>query len=83
MLTESSEAMSFRETGLSQKRLQILAIASLSSPHFDANPFLGRGEMSPVFGRFLSLRAPRRDGAGTAIMETCPLFESCLFDDLH
>jgi hypothetical protein len=33
MLTESSDAICFR------KSLQILAIASLSSPHFDANPF--------------------------------------------
>jgi hypothetical protein len=34
MLTWSSEAMNLR------KSLQIPAIASLSSPQFDANPFL-------------------------------------------
>jgi hypothetical protein len=63
--------------------MQILAIASLSSPHFDANPFLACSAMSPVFGRFPALPARRGDGTGTAIMEICPIFESGLFDDLH
>jgi hypothetical protein len=46
MLTESSEAIS------SHKSLQILAIASLSLPQFDANPFYGgSGKVPDLPGR--------------------------------
>jgi hypothetical protein len=44
MLTESREAMGFH------KQEQILALASLSSPHFDANPFLLPGAMCRFAG---------------------------------
>jgi hypothetical protein len=43
MLTESREAMSFRKTS------QILAIASLSSPQFNANRFLPTSAPFPKF----------------------------------
>jgi hypothetical protein len=43
MLTESRDAMDLRNLG------QILAIASLSSPHFDANPFSAESGNVPGF----------------------------------
>ena len=46
MLTELRDATGPR------KQKQILAIASLSSPHFDANPFLRLATMCPVFRPF-------------------------------
>src|SRR5258707_11356614 len=53
MLTESREAMNLRE----QK--QILAIASLSSPQFAANPFLLIAAMCPIYGLRLTSLAWR------------------------
>jgi hypothetical protein len=47
MLTESREAMNLRKS--SQILAQILAIASLSSPQFDANPFLPPASMCPIY----------------------------------
>jgi hypothetical protein len=46
MLTESREAMNLRKPPRIFE--QILAIASLSSPHFDANPFLMGAAMCPI-----------------------------------
>jgi hypothetical protein len=42
MLTESREAMNLRRSS------QILAIASLSLPQLNANPFLGMAAMCPI-----------------------------------
>jgi hypothetical protein len=74
MLTESREAMSLRKSS------QILAIASLSSPQFDANPFLPPAAMCPIYRPQLASPACRRDGIGAAIMGTCRIFESSLAD---
>jgi hypothetical protein len=46
MLTESREAMNLRRLPIP---MQILAIASLSSPPFDANPFLMVAAMCPIW----------------------------------
>jgi hypothetical protein len=45
-LTESKEAIS-KESPALHKIEQILAIASLSSPHLDANPFLPENDNVP------------------------------------
>jgi hypothetical protein len=65
MLTESREAMNLR------KSWQILAIASLSSPQFDANPFLPIAAMCPVYRPKLTSPACRIDGIDDAIMRVC------------
>jgi hypothetical protein len=64
-----------------RKQEQILAIASLSSPQFDANPFSAASDNVPNFPAFLAAMARRSDSAGTAIVEICWIFESSLFDD--
>jgi hypothetical protein len=66
--------MSFR------KPSQILAIASLSSPQFNANPFLPLAIICSIY-RFNSL-AYRHDGVGAAVMGICRIFESSYYDDL-
>jgi hypothetical protein len=61
-----------------RKPEQILANASLSSPHFAANPFLPIAAMCPIYGLHLPSPAWRPDGIGAAIMEICRIFESGL-----
>lgn len=65
MLTELREAKGPR------KQKQILAIASLSSPHFDANPFLAASDKVPGFPVFSAASAWRSDGAGTVLVRIC------------
>jgi hypothetical protein len=72
ILTESREAMNLR------RQQQILANASLSSPHFAANPFLPIAAMCPIYGLHLTPPAWRSDGIGAAIMEICRILESGL-----
>jgi hypothetical protein len=70
MLTESREAMKLHKSS------QMPALASLSSPQFDANPFLPPAAMCPFCWPCLALPPYRRDGAGAAVMEICRIFES-------
>ena len=73
MLTESREAMH-----LSQIIEQILAIASLSSPQLNANPFLAIAAMCPVLAALTRLAGPCRiDGIRCPACGNLPaLFES-------
>jgi hypothetical protein len=64
-----------------RKQEQILAIASLSSPQFDANPISAASGNVPDFSAFLASLVCRSDGAGTAVMGIWRIFESRLFDD--
>jgi hypothetical protein len=70
MLTESRDAKRPR------KQEQILATASLSSPHFDANPFLAVSDKVRGFSGFPATFVCRSDGAARAVMEICRVFES-------
>jgi hypothetical protein len=62
MLTESREAMNLVWSP------QNLAIASLSSPHFDANPFLAASGNVPVLPVQAAILMCWRDGAKPASM---------------
>jgi hypothetical protein len=64
MLTESREAMNLRN------QAQNLAIASLSSPQFDANPFLPPAAMCPFYRCKLPLSCV------AAMVLAAPLWES-------
>jgi hypothetical protein len=64
------------------KSSQILVLASLSSPQFAAKAISAASDNVPDFSAFLGSPACRSDGAGTAVMEICRIFESSLFDDL-
>src|SRR5260370_28673477 len=75
MLTESRDAMSFR------RQSQILAIASLSAPQFNANPISAASGNVPVLPALARWHA-RRDGVGPAVMGICRIFESSFFDGL-
>jgi hypothetical protein len=76
MLTESREAMRLR------KSTQLLAIASLSLPQFDAKAISADSDKVPDFSGFPASPARRGDGARTAVMRIWLIFESSLFDDL-
>jgi hypothetical protein len=62
MLTESREAMNLSQSS------QNLAIASLSSPQFDANPFSAASGNVPVLSVQAAPLMCCRDGAGRALM---------------
>jgi len=62
MLTESREAMNLIWSP------QNLAIASLSSPHFDANPFLAASGNEPVLPVQAATLMCCGNGAGPASM---------------
>jgi hypothetical protein len=74
MLTESREAMHLRKSLQTALRiaLRILALASLSSSHFDANPFLNPSGNVPDLPALLTTAQVsyrcRIDGAGVAIV---------------
>ena len=63
--------------------VQIPALASLSSPHFDANPFLMGAAMCPI-RRPNPCHGPWRiDGASAVVMGICRRFESNLALTIH
>jgi hypothetical protein len=62
------------------KTPKIPAIASLSSPQFDAKAISAESRDEPGLPCMSGLAASRRDGAGAATMESCPTFESALPD---
>jgi hypothetical protein len=64
-----------------RKSPQMTVFASLSSPHFDANPFLPKAAMCAVLRPFAATTARGDDGAETAVMGLCRAFESSLPDD--
>jgi hypothetical protein len=76
MLTESREAIRLR------KPEQILVIASLSLPQFGAKAISAGSGNVPGFEGFSCLAARGGDGARTADMGICGIFESSSFDDL-
>jgi len=47
---------------------RILALASLSSPHFDANRFLNPAAMCPIYRPYSRQPKCRIDGVGVAIV---------------
>jgi hypothetical protein len=60
----------------SHKSLQLLGFASLSLPHFDANPFWTESGEMPDFCGLQSSPADRIDGIGPSIMGFSQIFES-------
>jgi hypothetical protein len=52
------------------------AAASLSSPQFDANPFLLPAAMCPIYRPYLTSPAWRIDGISATTVEICRIFES-------